>query len=108
MFAAIRGWFAGLPALVASFFAGPGGAIVKEALANATQVAGSVALALLMERAKDYVSTIDQEPVPSEMKAAHARDYLQRYAAGVGIKTSTALLNFVIETAVQSLRAPKE
>lgn len=105
MFQFLANWFSGFNAKVRIFFSGPGGAIVKSALANAVETAGAVALSMLMEQAAAKVGSLDKvQSIPGTMKASQAQDFLAAYAKRAGIQASQSLINFAVEAAVQSLR----
>ena len=98
-------WWKKAETALSHFLASPGGLVVRGALAGAIQVGGQIGLSLLMQMAQSKIGELEERPIPSEMKGEEARKYLRDYAARLGLKVSTSLINFAVEAAVQALRA---
>lgn len=90
---------------VRSFFQGPGGRIVRDAVAGAIETVGSAALAVLLEQATTKVAALEKySNLSGDLKAAQVKSYLFKVAAESGIALTTSTANFILESAVQAVR----
>lgn len=103
---AITSFFSRIAAAVAAFFQGPGGRIVRDAVAGAVSTVGAAVLAVLMEQAKLKVASLDKySNLDGELKAAQVKSYLYKIAAESGVTLTQSLANFILESAVQAVRS---
>lgn len=104
----LRDWFVNAwtstKGAIAKFFEGPGGVIVRQALGNALDVAGNVALAALLDAARGKVAQLNTTQMSNPEKRVHAMEYLKNYAAQSGIQVGESVVRYVLETAVQSVK----
>lgn len=90
---------------VLTFFNGPGGRAVRLAIAGALQTVGAAAFTVLMDKAKERVRALEHTSLNNELRQADVRSKLRDLAAREGIKLSESLLNFILESAVQAVKA---
>ena len=104
----MKTWFTSLwtrtTGAIARFFEGPGGVIVRQALGNALDVAGNVALSALLDVARGKVVQLNGMNMPNADKRKAAMDYLKNYAANAGVEVGESVVRYVLETAVQSVK----
>lgn len=85
------------------------GAVIRNATGNVLRAAGQIGLDLLMAEAMDRTRFLDRmDSMSGEEKHINARTYLQGYAEREGIKVGISILNFIIESALQAMRAEKD
>lgn len=102
----LKSFLASIANAVRSFFQGPGGKIVRDAVAGAIETVGAAALAVLLEQAKVKVSSLDKySNLDGDLKAAQVKSYLFKVAAESGVTLTTSMANFILESAVQAVRS---
>lgn len=88
-----------------TFLQGPGGVVVREAVKGAIASIGTAAFAVLMEEAKRYVGALEHVGVNDELKQAQVKSHLRDVAMREGINLSQSMLNFIVEAALQAVKA---
>ncbi len=104
----IKDWFVSLwtrtTGALQRFFEGPGGVMVRKALGNAINVAGTVGITMLLDVARAKVIDLDTTQMTNDSKRLQALDYLKVYAAENGIEAGESVLRYVLESAVQAVK----
>ena len=100
-------FWASVKAKLWAFWNGPGGRIVQDATAEAVATVGRVGLSMLMEAGKAKAAEVERLSLPGSQKQGQVKDYLEAYGKNLGLQVSTSLLLWVVETAVQAMKAEK-
>lgn len=107
----MMGWFGNFwdsfTGRLKAFFAGPGGRIIRDAVAAAIEQLGPLAFAVLLDAAKTQVLALEQDSgLSGAAKKDAATAYLLGYANKAGVSVGASLANYIVESAVQSIKAP--
>jgi hypothetical protein len=95
----IKEFFSAIGQKIAAFFAGPGGRIVKDALAVAIAEIGQAAFAVLLDLAAKRAKELEPSHISGDSKFDLVRDAVQKAAIDAGVNASRRLVNHIVETA---------
>lgn len=95
--------FGTLNAKIKTFFAGPGGAIVQQAVTNMVRIAGAEGAALLVQMAQNNIAG---KPVLTGVEWDKVAGDLKQQCIAQGITASETLIDYAISQAVQANATP--
>lgn len=102
----VNAWTKGSTA-ISKFFEGPGGVVVRQALAGMIQQVGAIGMSMLLDAAHAQVNQLQKTQMTNDSKRIQAVDYLKGFAIEQGINAGESVLRYTVETAVAAMKAPK-
>lgn len=100
----IKSFFSAIGQKITAFFSGPGGKVIKDALAAAISEIGQVVFSILLDLAAKKARELEPSGLHGDDKFDIVRDAVEQAALTASVNISKRLVNHIVETAAMAAK----